>query len=925
MLGLGWLAARTGPIPGSAAGNFASLVVNFALPLSLFLAAAGAKPSDLSNPAYIASLFVGLVGTYAAGVALGLLVFKHDRRSAAVQGLTCSFPNMAYCGPPVLAAVVGSAGITAVLLGNLVATLVMVPLTPVLLHGKGNWEGGARLGRLDQCSCFCSRSWTSALMSRPGCCSSTRYWRTGCRTSSLKACARLGRERTAQGLARGGTDPVRAVRRTARQANAAPPGYGIRNLTGQGAQDAGTGGLVARGVMSTAAWPAEELQQPAWRRVLHLVLTPSPGRLRNTLLQVGLVLVVAVIWETFRIPETAVACYFVLFLNKNDRTSTGSGALGVAVLGSVAMLLVSGILMVSLSQPAVRIGTMALLTFGSMYMSRASTAGTAFFASGYLAVYALTSVDPVTGLALQPATVSNNASLDVPSILFMPPEEAGLHFILWFVVILVLPGVLVALGNKAFGLDPAVILKCEVDSRLDACAAVLDGRPGAATRLMSIARGTSPPVLQFPTLAQKDHGPKAEPLEHNQAAIRAVTRLMLSCIALDWARKDEPLPGWMTEAARRCRALRFGRATDVAGTGPPCDDSLGREVGASLDRFAAAETAKADPARRTGDKPQKEFWTKNANKEANAQFALKVTLSVMICYILNNALDWTAIGTSVSTCFFVALGSLGESAHKITLRITGALLGAGVAIAAIILLMPLMTELSGLLLLLAAATFVGAWVGSGSPRISYAGLQISFAFFLITLQGYGRVTDMETAKNRIIGIFLGLTVSYVVLAYVWPVRVDQLVASSVGDAAKALGQLLRRPDSSDKMREGFAVAIAKARVQLEDGLFEGTPPGRVRIDEHLVNRVEALVIPVSMLAATDERSCAETLASWFDDVAGRFKAGACRLGAFSPPPVPDPASDHPLTYGMLRHELAALPFGDGPPRQSTRPHEPQPT
>ena len=135
VVGLGWLAARTNVIPGSAAGHFAAFVVTFALPLSLFLAAANAKPSDLSDFAYILALVVGLIVTFAVGIVLGRLVFKHDMRASAIQGLSCGFPNMAYCGPPVLGAVVGPTGILAVLVGNLVTSLIMIPVSLVLLHG----------------------------------------------------------------------------------------------------------------------------------------------------------------------------------------------------------------------------------------------------------------------------------------------------------------------------------------------------------------------------------------------------------------------------------------------------------------------------------------------------------------------------------------------------------------------------------------------------------------------------------------------------------------------------------------------------------------------------------------------------------------------------------------------------------------------
>ena len=104
-----------------------------------------------------------------------------------------------------------------------------------------------------------------------------------------------------------------------------------------------------------------------------------------------------------------------------------------------------------------------------------------------------------------------------------------------------------------------------------------------------------------------------------------------------------------------------------------------------------------------------------------SRFALKVTLAVMICYFVMNMADWPGIHTCVFTAFFVALGTVGETLHKATLRVLGCLIGAGLGLGAILLLMPYMTDLGDLLLLLAPVTLLSAWVAYGSERISYAG------------------------------------------------------------------------------------------------------------------------------------------------------------------------------------------------------------
>lgn len=131
---LGWLAGRIGLFGPKSTTTLSTFVVNFALPLSLFLAAARAKPEQLTDRAYGASLAAGLLGTYLLGILVARLVFRHDMRSSTLAGLSCGFPNMAYCGPPVLTAAVGAQGLLAVIVGNLVVTLILVPLTMVILQ-----------------------------------------------------------------------------------------------------------------------------------------------------------------------------------------------------------------------------------------------------------------------------------------------------------------------------------------------------------------------------------------------------------------------------------------------------------------------------------------------------------------------------------------------------------------------------------------------------------------------------------------------------------------------------------------------------------------------------------------------------------------------------------------------------------------------
>lgn len=142
VLGLvvGWGSGKTGFVKREYTQAFADFVVKIALPFSLFLAAIQSSPSVLLNIDYMLALAIGLVVTYVVGFASGKIFFKHTNKDAAMQALCTSFPDMAYCGPPVLLATVGSSGLIAMVMGNLIYTVFIIPFTLLLISSSG--KGG---------------------------------------------------------------------------------------------------------------------------------------------------------------------------------------------------------------------------------------------------------------------------------------------------------------------------------------------------------------------------------------------------------------------------------------------------------------------------------------------------------------------------------------------------------------------------------------------------------------------------------------------------------------------------------------------------------------------------------------------------------------------------------------------------------------
>ena len=178
------------------------------------------------------------------------------------------------------------------------------------------------------------------------------------------------------------------------------------------------------------------------------------------------------------------------------------------------------------------------------------------------------------------------------------------------------------------------------------------------------------------------------------------------------------------------------------------------------------------PAEAQSPRPKpKSLWKPDAfTNPAHVRFAFKVTFAAMFCYISYTAIDWSGIHTAFITCIFIGLESTEATLYKGMLRIVGCVIGGALALASIVFLVPHMETIASLVVLVAAVSAIAAWVATGSERISYAGLQIAFAFFYGFFQGYAPDTDLDNVRNRVIGILFGLIVTGLIFYYIWPER-----------------------------------------------------------------------------------------------------------------------------------------------------------
>jgi len=163
---------------------------------------------------------------------------------------------------------------------------------------------------------------------------------------------------------------------------------------------------------------------------------------------------------------------------------------------------------------------------------------------------------------------------------------------------------------------------------------------------------------------------------------------------------------------------------------------------------------------------------------AHVHFALKVTFAAMFCYIVYEAIDWSGIHTAFITCTFIALESTEATLYKGTLRFVGCLIGGALALFTIVFLMPHMETVASLAVVVAFTSAIAGWAATGSERISYAGLQMAFAFFYSIFQGYAPDTDLDNVRNRVVGILFGLIVTGLVFHYIWPEREADRIKNS---------------------------------------------------------------------------------------------------------------------------------------------------
>lgn len=598
------------------------------------------------------------------------------------------------------------------------------------------------------------------------------------------------------------------------------------------------------------------------------LLAPDPERLEFATRLALICALTTLVAEIYQTPDPALTAYIAFFLNRPERAMSLILSVAFAVIITVLIGLIFIVVNLVADDPMWRVISIAAISFTFLFLASASrlqpVAGTLALIVGY-------ALDLLG--TIQSGELATRALLYAWLFVGIP---AGVSFVV----------------NLILAPAPARVAEQAISDRLKLCAAVLRHAGSSGRRELAVkVRDGVGPILEQLRLAGVEKSLPLQALHVRQQAALSCFVLMSAVDALA-SRPEVELPDEarmrLADAVEQIADTewRDGRPDKVILNVPTEADltPLAREaVGAIRDGVARfAEVAVSLPAA-----PKKEggFLLEDAfaNPE-HVQFALKTTAAAVFCYLLYSLLDWPGIHTCFLTCYIVAQSTAAESVEKLSLRLIGCLIGAAAGIAAIVFLVPALTSIGGLMIAVLVGGWAAAYVAAGTPRISYAGFQIAFAFFLCIIQGSGPAFDLTVARDRIVGIIIGNLVAYFALVHVWPMTISRRVDPALAAAFRQLAKMISAQEPRERWLLASEVQGSLRKIETDTALAHYEPASIrssaawISARRHLVENSQTLGTLLLLGADASELSRV--------DAARRLEGLADRLVEHSGPSVP---------------------------------------
>ena len=334
------------------------------------------------------------------------------------------------------------------------------------------------------------------------------------------------------------------------------------------------------------------------------------------------------------------------------------------------------------------------------------------------------------------------------------------------------------------------------------------------------------------------------------------------------------------------------------------------------------------------------FFARDAfSNPTHLQFALRGTLASMASYIIYTAVDWPGLSTSMATCIITALSTIGSSRQKQFLRFVGAFIGGIIfGFGAQIFVLPYLDSITGFTLLFMAVTAISSWIATASARLSYLGVQLALAFYLINLQEFTIQISLSIARDRVFGVLLGLMCMWLIYDRLWVKdaleEMQTVFARNLEMFAELTEQLLEKDQVKaiqrmrqlrDQLNAGFQAVSAQAdavlfefgpsrqrKMQIREDVRRWQPSIRALLQvqitsaQYLSQRpLSGLPEPIAQAGVAFEKDIAQVMHAMASEVNGKpvesvpdIRQSAARMRQETEQyygglrvPVPDAASD----------------------------------
>jgi multidrug resistance protein MdtO len=594
------------------------------------------------------------------------------------------------------------------------------------------------------------------------------------------------------------------------------------------------------------------------------LMAPRPGRFElATRLAVISALTVLVV-EIYQTPDAALTVYVVFFLNRGDRAVSLILNFVLVALITVIIGFVLLVAMVVINDPMWRVISMTAISIAILFVASASKlrplGGTIALIVGY-------------ALDLLGTTPLGDGELATRSL-----------FYAWLFV--GIPAGISMIVNLLVAPPPRRLAEQGIAHGLELSAAMLKAPDESIrSRFREHLREVTPEIQKLLGLADREKTLKPDDIAALRQAADSTTLVMSAIDVMD--RKPEaqltmPLADYLARTLREMSSiLRDGGYPIGIGWDPPEmeraptpleADILG-DIKEAIIHFAEAPSSE-HPVKESKKEGDGFFVADAFTNPGYIRYALKTTAAAMFCYFLYSLLDWPGIHTCFVTCYIVSLGTMAETVEKLTLRILGCLFGAAAGYGTMIFLIPHLTSITALMVVVFAGALAAGYVSAGSERISYAGFQFAFAFFLCVIQGSSPAFDLSTARDRVIGILLGNVVVYLLFTNLWPISVGKRIDPAIAALLRRLAALMTADKSTRPALASQAQSeLAKVETDIDLAIYE---PEAVRPNaawlaarRQAADEIGALESMLLLSADNDAKTSAQ-IAGRLEALAGRF-------------------------------------------------------